>query len=133
MEDGKLSLCQSSNTNESLTDTVIKTLLDSSGAVQTQPTAKHICVFTWVSLRTWPGGCHCGDKWLRTGNALVEVKTEASGKEQSDDEEQTQMALGAYHFAELLRQLFDDHAESLELLKHAGDVLAREAADSLQI
>lgn len=55
MEDGKLSLCQSSNTNESLTDTVIKTLLDSSQAVQKQPTAKHICVFTWVSLKTWPG------------------------------------------------------------------------------
>lgn len=55
MEDGKLSLCQSSNTNESLTDTMIKTLLDSSEAVQTQPTAKHICVFTWVSLRIWQG------------------------------------------------------------------------------
>lgn len=53
MEDGKGSLCQGSNTNESPTDTVIKTLLDSSEAVQIQPTAKHICVFTWVSLRTW--------------------------------------------------------------------------------
>lgn len=56
MEDGKLLLCQISNTNESLTDTVIKTLLDSSEAVQMQSTAKHICVFTWVSLRIWPKG-----------------------------------------------------------------------------
>lgn len=55
MEDGKPSLCQGSNTNESPTDAVIKTLLDSSDAVQMQPAAKHICVFTWVSLRTWPG------------------------------------------------------------------------------
>ncbi len=54
-QDGKLSLCQSSNTDESLTNTMIKTLLDSSEAVQMQPTAKRICVFTWVSLRTWPG------------------------------------------------------------------------------
>lgn len=53
--DGKLSLCQSSSTNESLTDTVIKTLPDSSVAAQIQPTAnQHICVFTWVSLRFWP-------------------------------------------------------------------------------
>lgn len=52
-KDGKLSLCQSSSTSESLT--VIKTLLDSSEAVQIQPTAnQHICVFTWVSLRFWP-------------------------------------------------------------------------------
>lgn len=42
-------------------------------------------------------------------------------------------ALGAYHFAQLMRQLLNNHAESLELLKHAGDVLTREAADSLQI
>lgn len=54
LEDGKLPLCQSSNTNESVTDTVIKTFLDSSEAVQMQTTAKHICVFTWVSLRCWP-------------------------------------------------------------------------------
>lgn len=46
---------QSSNRNESPTDTVIMTLLETSGAVQMQTTAKHICVFTWVSLRTWPG------------------------------------------------------------------------------
>lgn len=50
-KDGKLSRCQRSSTNESLTDTVIKTLLDSSEAVQKQPTAnQHICVFRWVSL-----------------------------------------------------------------------------------
>lgn len=50
-----------------------------------------------------------------------------------DDKEQTLMALGAYHFAELIRQLFNNHTESLELLKHAGDVLTRDAADRLQI
>lgn len=44
-QDGKRSLCQGSNTNESLTDTVIKTLLDSSGAVQMPPTArKYLCI-----------------------------------------------------------------------------------------
>lgn len=54
-KDGKLSLCQSSSTNELLTDTVIKTLPDSSEAAQTQPTAhQHICIFIWVSLRFWP-------------------------------------------------------------------------------
>lgn len=51
----------------------------------------------------------------------------------NDDKEQTSTALGAYHFAELIRQLFNNHAESLELLKHAGDVLTREATDRLQI
>lgn len=34
---------------------MIETLLDSSEAVKMQSAAKHICVFTWVSLRTWPG------------------------------------------------------------------------------
>lgn len=54
-KDGKLSLCQSSSTNESLTDSVIKTLPDSSEAAQVQATAnQRICVFTWVSLRFWP-------------------------------------------------------------------------------
>lgn len=43
------------------------------------------------------------------------------------------MALGAYHFAEIIRQLFNNHTESLELLKHTGDVLTREAAHRLQI
>lgn len=43
------------------------------------------------------------------------------------------MSLGAYHFAELIRQLFNNHAESLELLKHAGDVLTGEATDRLHI
>lgn len=43
------------------------------------------------------------------------------------------VARRAYHFAELVRQLFDDHADSPELLKHAGDVLTGEAADRLQI
>lgn len=46
MEDGKLPLCQSSNTNESPTDTVIKTFLDSSEAAQMQTTAKHIFAYS---------------------------------------------------------------------------------------
>lgn len=46
MEDGKLPLCQSSNTNESLTDTVIKTFHDSSEAAQMQMTAKHIFAYS---------------------------------------------------------------------------------------
>lgn len=37
------------------------------------------------------------------------------------------------HFAEIIRQLFNNHTESLELLKHTGDVLTREAAHRLQI
>lgn len=65
----------------------------------------------------------------------AEGKTERRGKVQgvNDDKEQTLKALGAYHFGELVRQLFNNHAESLELLKHAGDLLTREAADRLQI
>ena len=39
---------------ESLTDTTIKTFLDSNEAAQKQPAAKHFCVFTWASLRIWP-------------------------------------------------------------------------------
>ena len=71
---------------------------------------------------------------MLTGSRGGKDVEERSGKEGvNDDKEQTLMAFGAYHFAELIRQLFHNHAESLELLKHAGDVLAREAADRLQI
>lgn len=71
MQDGKLSLCQSSNTNESVTDTVIKTLLDSSEAVQTQPAAKHILCIHMGLIKNLAGDCHYSDKWLRTENALT--------------------------------------------------------------
>lgn len=64
----------------------------------------------------------------------MEGKLETRGKEGvNNDKEQTLIALGAYHFAELIRQLFNNHTESLELLKHAGNVLTREAANRLQI
>lgn len=41
-EDGKHSHCQGSSANESQADVVIKTLLDSTEAVQNQLTAKYI-------------------------------------------------------------------------------------------
>lgn len=76
-KDGKVSLCQSSSTNESLTDTVIKTSLDSSGAVQIQPTAnQHICVFRWVSLRFWPQAAIT----VTSGYTRRILKLEAKGK-----------------------------------------------------
>lgn len=59
---------------------------------------------------------------------------ETGGREGvNDDKEETLVARGAYHSAELSRQLFNDNAESLQLLKHAGDVLARETANRRQI
>lgn len=76
-KDGKVSLCQSSSTNDSLTDTVIKTSLDSSGAVQIQPTAnQHICVFRWVSLRFWPQAAIT----VTSGCTRRILKLEAKGK-----------------------------------------------------
>lgn len=39
----------------------------------------------------------------------------------------------AHQLAQLVGQLFDDHAEALELLEHADQVLAGEAADHLQV
>lgn len=82
-------------------------------------------------------GFHYSDKWLRTGNALTVSRgkdgEERRGKEGvNGDKEQTLMAHGAYHFAELIRQLFNNHTESLELLKHAGDVLTGETTDRLE-
>lgn len=38
-----------------------------------------------------------------------------------------------YHFAEIVRQLFNHHAESLELLEHADNVAAREPTDGLGV
>lgn len=44
-QDGKVPLCQGSSTNESAAETVIKTLLDSTEAVQMPPTAKkYLCI-----------------------------------------------------------------------------------------
>lgn len=39
----------------------------------------------------------------------------------------------AHQLAQLVGQLLDDHAEALELLKHADQVLAGEATDHLQV
>lgn len=94
----------------------------------------YLCIHMGL-IKDLAGDSHYSDKWLRTGNVLTGSRGEGGrGKEgANDDKEQTLVALGAYHFAELVRQLFNNHAESLELLKHAGDVLTREAADGLQI
>lgn len=67
---------------------------------------------------------HYSDKWLRAGNAI---------EEKNDDEGKTLIAFRAYRCLQLLRQLPHNDIEPLELLEHAGDVLAGEAADRLQI
>lgn len=58
------------------------------------------------------------------------VKTE---RVDDDEKAQTPRASGTHHSVELGRQLFHNHAESLQLVKHAGDVVTREAADRHQI
>lgn len=50
-----------------------------------------------------------------------------------DEKAQTLRASGTHHSVELGRQLFHNHAESLQLVKHAGDVVTGEAADRHQI
>ena len=44
-----------------------------------------------------------------------------------------ELAVGPHHSAELVRQLLDNHAESLEFLKHAGKILTGKPTDRLQI
>lgn len=39
----------------------------------------------------------------------------------------------AYHFAQVNGQFFHDHAETPELLKHAGDIFTRQTTDRLGI
>lgn len=115
---GKPPRCQGSDTNESASGTVIKTLLDSSDAGQTQAAAKHICVFTWVSLGTWPRRGQVATHW-----ECVNWKQREGGSG----------CPPAYHFAELVCQLLNNYAESLQLLEHAGDLLTGEAAHGLHI
>lgn len=84
-------------------------------------------------IKNLAGDYHYSDKWLRTGNALTEKWKRGRKEGSKDDIEQTLMALGAYHFLEVICQLFNSHAESFQLLKHDGDVLTREATDGLQL
>lgn len=101
-KDGKLSLCQGFSTNESLTDAVIKTSLEFSEAVQKPLTAKHICVFTWVSLRTWLGTSHYSDKWLRTGNALSGSRGGEGNEGVNYDKEKILIAFCTYQSLEVI-------------------------------
>lgn len=75
-------------------------------------------------------GCHYSDKWLQTEDTL----TGSKGKD-GEKGKQWQRAVpgGAYHFAQVNRQLFNHHTESPELPKHAGDVFARQTTDRLDI
>lgn len=89
-------------------------------------------------IKNLANGFHYSDKWLCTGNALTgsrgkyRVERKRGKEGVNGDREPTHMAHGSYHFVELIRQLFYDHTESLELLKYAGDVLTRETTDSLE-
>lgn len=59
---------------------------------------------------------------------------ERRGKERvSSDKEQILRSHGTYHSVETQCQFLNNHAESLDLLHHAGDVGARETTDGLDI
>lgn len=75
-------------------------------------------------------GCYSSDKWLQTQDTL----TGSKGKDGEKGKQWQRAVPGeAHHFAQINRHFFHDHTDSPELLKHAGDVFARQTTDRLDI